>query len=320
MKKLLLSSLVMAMTANFTFAATGENWMTDFEAAKKKAAEEKKDLFVDFTGSDWCGWCIKLDKEVFAHEPFNEGVADKFILVSLDYPQDKSKMSEELQAQNDELQKKFDIKGFPTILLMDAEGRPYAQTGYQQGGPEKYVEHLDELRENRTKRDEAFASADKLEGVEKAKALVAALGTVPENYLSHYEGTLKEIEALDPKDESGFIATQKRKEALSALQEKSMMAARGGSDGDEVLSDVDAFIKDHALEGQDKQEVLILKINPLMASQKFDETLALLDEVIAAAPESEISARVKEFKPRIEEMKEAAAGADADGEEEEAAE
>ena len=121
--------------ATFPASAGGEGWSHDFEAAKKQAAEQKKDLLVDFTGSDWCGWCIKLNEEVFSHDPFKTGVADKFVLVEIDFPRDKSKLSDETQKQNAMLQKQFSIQGFPTILLMDAAGLPYAQTGYQAGGP-----------------------------------------------------------------------------------------------------------------------------------------------------------------------------------------
>lgn len=310
MKKLLYTSLVMAMTATFAHAATGENWMTDFEAAKKKAAEENKDLLVDFTGSDWCGWCIKLDKEVFSEDVFKKGVDDKFVLVSLDYPRDKSKMSDELQKQNEELQKKFQIQGFPTILLMDAEGKPYARTGYQAGGPEKYLTHLDDLRNMRTKRDESFAKAAKLEGVEKAKALVAALDTVPDEYKGQYEEVMTEIIALDPKDVTGFAAKENRKKALMELQQETMMVAQTGDGADAVMAKIDAFIKDNSIEGEEKQEVMALKINPLMATGKFDETIALLDEMAAVDPESELAARVKQFKPQVIKMKEASAKED----------
>ncbi len=82
------AAVVALHCAGFALAG-GEGWTADFAAAKKEAAESKKDLLIDFTGSDWCGWCIKLNKEVFSHEPFKAGVKDKFVLVELDYPNDK---------------------------------------------------------------------------------------------------------------------------------------------------------------------------------------------------------------------------------------
>ena len=98
MKMLIRCSLLTALLLTPVFGAG--NWHTDFEAAKKQAAKEKKDLLIDFTGSDWCGWCIRLKKEVFDEAAFEKGVADHFVLVELDYPRDKSKLSEKTKAQS----------------------------------------------------------------------------------------------------------------------------------------------------------------------------------------------------------------------------
>ena len=305
MKKTLLAGLALAMTASFSTAA-GDEWMTDFEAAKKKAAAENKSLLVDFTGSDWCGWCIKLVDEVFKHEAFKKGVADKFVLVELDFPKDKSKLSEETQKQNSELQKKYSIQGFPTILLLDAEGRPFAKTGYQAGGPEKYLAHLDSLLLVKTKRDESFTAAEKLEGTAKAKALVTALKMLPEGQLSHYSDVTEQIAELDPADESGFVAAQKRKVEEKALQNDVMAAMRSGKT-DEAITKIDKFIADYQITGEEKQTLLGMKMNPLLATKQFDKAAEVIDALIAAAPESEAAKFAKGFKPKLEEMKTAAA-------------
>ncbi len=303
MKKTLLTSLLLAATATFSSAA-GDNWMTDFSAAKEKAAKQDKDLLVDFTGSDWCVWCKKLDAEVFQKDAFKKGVDDKYILVELDFPKDTSGMSDELQKQNAMLQKKFQIKGFPTILLLDDEGRPYARTGYQKGGAEKYLAHLSDLRDMRDKRDAAFAKAEKLEGVAKAKALVKALDNVPEEFKGQYQDTMEEIKSLDPKDETGFIAKQERKQALQKLQKESMMAAQNGENAEAVIDKIDKFIAENSLEGAEKQEVMAIKLNPLMGSKKFDKALTLLDDIIAVDPDSPLSGRVRQFKPQSKQASE----------------
>lgn len=124
-------------------------WLTDFEAAKALAAEEGKDLLVDFSGSDWCIWCKRLDGEVFSKPGFMEEAGKWFVFVLIDFPNDKSGQSKELQAQNQRLSRMYGIDGFPTVLLMRASGTPYAQTGYQEGGPDAYLEHLKELRQQR---------------------------------------------------------------------------------------------------------------------------------------------------------------------------
>lgn len=305
MKNTLMASLMLAITASLSHAA-GDEWMTDFEAAKQKAATENKSLLVDFTGSDWCGWCIKLVDEVFKHDAFKEGVADKFVLVELDYPRDKSKLSEATHKQNKELQAKYSIQGFPTILLLDADGRPFAQTGYQAGGPEKYLTHLDGLLAIKTKRDEAFTAAQKLEGLAKAKALVAALKLLPEGQLSHYSEITQQIETLDPKDETGFMAHQKLKQAVKTLEQDYTIAMRSGKN-DEAMAMVDKFIADFEVTGEKKQSMLGMKMNPLLAAQKFDEAAQLLDEIVALDPESQIGKFANEFKPKLAKMKQDAA-------------
>lgn len=297
----MLASLLLALTVSLSTAA-GEGWMTDFEAAKQKAAAENKDLLVDFTGSDWCGWCIKLVDEVFKHDAFKQGAADNFVLVELDFPQDKSKLDEATQKQNEMLQKKYSIQGFPTILLLDDQGRPYAQTGYQAGGPEKYLTHLDGLLAVKTKRDEALKAAEKLEGPAKAKSLVEALKLLPEGQLSHYSEIIQQIAILDPKDESGFVAEQKLKQAADTLNKKYMTALRAGKN-DEAIAMVDEFIADFQITGEKKQSMLGMKMNPLLAGRKFDEAAKLLDEIVVIAPESQVGKFANDFKPKLEKMK-----------------
>ncbi|NLW83595.1 MAG: thioredoxin family protein [Phycisphaerae bacterium] len=126
-----------------------EMWRTDFEAAKAKAAEEGKDLLVNFSGSDWCYWCKRLDGEVFSRPGFVDEVGKDFVLVNIDLPDDKSRQSRQLQAQNDRLIRIYRIEGFPTVILMRADGTPYAETGYQNGGADAYLRHLKELRQER---------------------------------------------------------------------------------------------------------------------------------------------------------------------------
>ena len=122
--------------------STPSGWTDDFEAAKKQAAAEGKLLLVDFSGSDWCGWCKKLDREVFAKPEFLKGVKKDFVLVMIDSPKDKSLLSEKAAKQNPELLRQYKISGYPTVLILDAEGEVLEQTGYREGGPKKYVKYL----------------------------------------------------------------------------------------------------------------------------------------------------------------------------------
>jgi len=285
-----------------TAFAAGEGWTSDFEAAKKQAATEKKSLLIDFTGSDWCGWCIKLDKEVFAHDAFKTGVKDKLVLVELDFPRDKSKLSDEVQAQNKELQKKYGVRGFPTILVTDEEGRPFARTGYKPGGPEAYVTHLEELLAVRVKRDAAFADADKAEGVLKAKALIAAIESMnleDQVVTSFYGEKIEAIKAADPKDETGYVKGMETQQKFGAFQEQiNQLASK--KDFDAIMKVIDEKIVSGEFEGETQQQVYIFKALTYMQLKNLEDSLKTLDEAKAIAPESEISTQIDMLKKRIE--------------------
>ena len=119
-------------------------WETDFDVAKQRAQDEKKPILLDFTGSDWCGWCMKLKKEVFDTPEFRQYAKDKLVLVEVDFPHTK-RLPKALKEQNEKLAQEYGIRGYPTITLLDSQGAKVAATGYQEGGPEKYIEHLKSL-------------------------------------------------------------------------------------------------------------------------------------------------------------------------------
>jgi protein disulfide-isomerase len=122
--------------------STPEGWMDDFQAALKKAAKENKHIVANFSGSDWCGWCKRLDKEVFATSEFVQEATKQFVLLMIDTPRDKSRLTEKARKENPDLVKKFEIRGFPTVVVLDPKGKEVCRLGYQQGGPEKYLKRL----------------------------------------------------------------------------------------------------------------------------------------------------------------------------------
>ena len=125
-------------------------WMTDFEKAKQTAQAQGKDLMLNFAGSDWCYWCQRLDKEVFSKAEFLEKAGKDLVFVLIDFPNDTSGQSDQVQQQNEKLAEQFGVEVFPTVFLADASGKSYAKTGYLEGGVKAYLEHLKELRSQRT--------------------------------------------------------------------------------------------------------------------------------------------------------------------------
>lgn len=302
-------SFLVALALTGPLLAAGEGWTHDYDAAKKQAAEQDKSLLIDFTGSDWCGWCIKLDKEVFQHDAFKEGVKDKFVLVELDFPRDKSKLPEGAEERNKELNEKYGIRGYPTILLTDAEGVPFAKTGYKAGGPENYVTHLDELLAARAGRDEAFAKAEKLEGPAKAKALVEALqamGLEDKMLESFYGDVIEQIKTSDPEDESGFVKGIEMKAKFDAFQ-KDLMGFGRKQDHEGALGLVDETLESGGFEGETRQQVAFYRVMILTQLERFDEALTALDDAKAVAPESGFAKRIEGSRTRIIEARDKAA-------------
>jgi protein disulfide-isomerase len=143
--KRFLTLIITAMLALPVLAAD-LNWQTDLNAAKAQAKKDGKLVFIDFTGSDWCGWCIKLDKEVFGTKQFAEFAAKNLVLVKLDFPR-KLKQSDELKKANAALKDQFSIEGFPTLIVLNGEGKElWRQVGYMEGGPKAWTEKLAGLK------------------------------------------------------------------------------------------------------------------------------------------------------------------------------
>ncbi len=170
--KMYLSIVLMFSLLLSSSWAANQNWLTNFDDALKMAKKEKKPILADFTGSDWCGWCIKLHKEVFSKQEFTKYAAKNLVLLELDYPMNKPQ-NKALKAQNKKLAERYKIQGYPTVLLLDANGDVLSQTGYQKGGAVKYVKHLESLLSKSSSSASLW-----LTDFEKAKSIAQAEGKV----------------------------------------------------------------------------------------------------------------------------------------------
>jgi len=282
--------------------AVPEGWTEDFTAAKADAAASGRDLLMDFTGSDWCGWCIRLREEVFDTEAFKAVAPDNFVLVELDFPRSVPQ-TDKVKAQNAALSQKFGIQGYPTIILADAAGRPYAQTGYQAGGAEAYLAHLDGLQTKRVARDEAFAAAELAEGVEKAKALDAALNVVGLEFASaHYGETIAQIITFDPDNAAGLKDKYQRIHS-EAQVEADMQEAFGLLEAGNFpagLARLNQIIEDHEPAGEQLQMIAAIKGQVYMEMDDVDQAIQAFQEAIAVMPDSPIAPQIQEFIEQLQ--------------------
>ena len=119
-------------------------WLTDFETAQARARSECKLLLIDFTGSDWCPPCILLNRQVFSQPEFAEYAGQHLVLLEVDFPRRK-KQSAEQKAANEKLAERFGIDGFPTVIVLDSNGKKIGELGYMPGGPKAFIAALDAL-------------------------------------------------------------------------------------------------------------------------------------------------------------------------------
>ncbi len=145
MRKCGFLGILMVIIVTLCYSKTeAKEWTTDFKNASAAAKASGKYILLDFSGSDWCGWCKRLEKEVFSQDAFKDFAEKNLVCVLIDFPQAK-KQPKELKQQNKDLARKYDIKGYPTIIILSPDGKPVGKTGYLQGGPWEYARHLKKI-------------------------------------------------------------------------------------------------------------------------------------------------------------------------------
>lgn len=164
MKKLMIALFLVASTMAVQAQDKKEKgkdlvWYSNVKEAMKVSKKKKKPLLLFFTGSDWCGWCIRLQTEVFKTPEFTKWAKDNVVLVELDFPR-KKQLPAELQKQNMELQQTFQVRGYPTVWIVNATTNKDKQvnfeqlgtTGYVAGGPSKWLEGANQILANNKKK------------------------------------------------------------------------------------------------------------------------------------------------------------------------
>jgi thioredoxin-related protein len=134
---------VILLPCAFTRAFSQEaQWLTDYSKAVQQAKTENKVILLDFTGSDWCGWCMKMKKETLDTPTFKHYAGKNLVLVELDFPQHKQQ-TDEIKRQNGKLSQQFKIAGYPAFVLLDKDGKELGrQGGYLKGGPGAFIAKL----------------------------------------------------------------------------------------------------------------------------------------------------------------------------------
>lgn len=290
--------LAAAVTA--IMPAQAAEWMTDFEQAKAKAKQENKVILADFTGSDWCHFCIVLRRRVLDTPAFEAYGADKFVYLEVDLPR-TTRLPEALWKQNNALVQQYKVGGFPTVIVIDAEG--HALGGFT-GGMTRYQDVVKALEPALTVHRHLLAAASAPEA-ERAAHWAEAYRAYPDNY-RRFNGWLRErLLAADPEDATRwrvvYAAEQQMAELEAELQQLIM-------DRSAMLSCYNRYLAE-AVEGN-RPRILRLKdmylngvaSRKLRSARTVDDVLEVRDLQLQAAECEEDPA---ERAARIERINEA---------------
>ena len=280
-------------------AAAHPQWTTDIEQAKQAAAADGRALFLYFTGTDWCVPCIVLDKVLLTTEAFEEWADERVVPVLLDFPAPTS--DNPTPGQHKELALRYGVFGFPTIVMTDPEGRPFATVMVR--GIELAFQDIKAGYANREKRDIAFAKADAAEGLQAARALdqgLAAVGIV--NALEFYSDEVDRIIELDADNEAGLKGRYQQARTDLKVDDIVQQAYRhlAQQDLDGAADRIDDALALNPSPGL-RQALTAFKGQVRLQQGQKDAGLRLLDEALQIAPDSQIA-------PQIEQLKQQAGG------------
>lgn len=275
-------------------------WHTDYRLAVDEAREEKKKLLIVFTGAEWIDICRTFQDDILSREAFMDTVSARFSLLNLEYPKD-NKLPRQEAVQKSLLRDAYRVKGFPTVVLTDLQGRPFGLNGFQPLSAEEYAQQILDIDLIHEEKLAALTEAKTLEGAAKAKRMSEGLPDLPGNLLARYYRTeLEEIIASDVDDSLKLAAGFKRLIVDIEYSQKMEEFARSSKWGEmEQLSD--QYIADNKLEGVALQKALLNKAGVLGLQKKTEELRKTLDRVVVIDPTSDPGMRAKKM---IEEIKE----------------
>ncbi|GAB4179617.1 MAG: hypothetical protein Fur0032_20350 [Terrimicrobiaceae bacterium] len=140
MKSLASSLAVLVLASTMVLAGGGDGWLVDYKEALEQAADKNQPILMEFTGSSWCPPCKMMKSEVFAAQDFKNFAAENLVLLELDFLPDGEPAVKKVAKQNTELAEKFQIEGFPTLILLDSKGNELARhVGFLPGGPKALI-------------------------------------------------------------------------------------------------------------------------------------------------------------------------------------
>lgn len=262
-------------------------WHRDYATAAVEAKSKGKAMFVVFTGTEWIDLCRKFHDEILSQPAFMDAVSSHFVLLKLEYPKDNQLPREEA-AQKALLKDAYRVKGFPTVVMTDADGRPFGLNGYQPVTPEVYAAQIASIYAVHALSLAALKEAESLNGVAKSKRLIQGIPDLPGNLAARYYR--KEMEMIMAGDPDDTLAVAARYSRLIADVEYSrlMQELSRESKWGEMVSLTDRYILENKLEGEVLQKALLNKAGVQQRQENMAGAIATLEKIIGIEAKSQL--------------------------------
>ncbi len=309
LKTLIFTTPMVALSAATVLAAP--NWEADFEKGLATAKAENRVVFLEFTGSDWCPPCKQLKAKILNTPEFEKFAADaKLVLVEQDFPRTPGKLqalTQEVKAKRESVRQRYGVTAFPTVLLTDGDGAPFARV-MSARSVDEYMKQLTTALEVKKTLDADVTAAMKLSGVAQADALAAALNKLPAPLQGFQKELIKRIISADPSDKYGFAAkereiklAQEQMEKLEAFRNKQRVANRmSKEDFDKMIAEAQQMLKDDSWLPQSRLQLNKFISDMYAVKRDYDNTLKYLKAAHDSDPNSKKAKAMQEWIVNLE--------------------
>lgn len=294
-----------------------EGWGEDLAQGLATAKAEGRCVLVEFTGSDWCPPCMYVRRKVLPSPEFKSfAERNRLVLVELDFPRDKGKVAPEVRELREQISQRYGVDAYPTIMLLDAQGYPYAR---MEGAPASAVEYVHEIQAG-MKLKESFekglAAANELHGQERVEALQELLKLLPEDIRPLRSDIVDAIIENDPEDVSGFKKARERQKLMDTQLSawrlalfRELMKQDEEREDDAIEWDYIVAMRDFALKELERaellpetQQIIYSFVGEAFAlDNHFEQALTYICKAIELAPNTKAAEQLRKLRLRLQE-------------------
>ncbi len=265
------------------------------EAALTAIKTDKRNIVLDFTGTDWCTACMHLKDKILSSGEFEQALGDKLVLVEVDFPRTptlKQQITPEEWERRENMLASYNLEALPSVVLLDAAGLPYGVIRGTRPKPADYIQLVQDAMAVRDARNAALQKATALQGMEKARALASALELLPVECRDKYADVINEITSLDTEDTLGYRGkadiTGRRVRQLNALREltTSFAGKLSAAEVQDAITQINHYLAQPDLVPEARQRAILYKADSYALLRDYTNQVKYMREGIEAAPDT----------------------------------